>query len=87
MWGEDHGGSRWLPDREGTGWALDPAGEGEMGKTIPSRVCGSVTEVRAGAKAAGNGRWHWGWGLWSLGLQGRGVREAMGAFGLKEFSV
>lgn len=58
-----------------------------MRKTIPSRVCGSVTEVRAGAEAAGNGRWHWGWGLWSLGLQGRGVREAMGAFGLKEFSV
>lgn len=49
------GGSRWLPGRGGPGQALDPAGEGGMGKAILSRVCRSITEVRAGAEAAGNG--------------------------------
>ena len=43
------------------------AGEGGMGKAILSRVCRSITEVRASAEAAGNGGWHWGWGLWPLG--------------------
>lgn len=71
------GGSRWLPGRGGPGQALDPAGEGGMGKAILSRGCRSITEVRAGAEAAGNVAL--GLGALAFGLAGKGCERSHGS--------
>lgn len=49
-----------------------------MGKAILSRVCRSITEVRAGAEAAGNGGGI-GVGALAFGVAGKGCERSHGS--------
>lgn len=85
---EDHNG---FLVQEALGWALARTGEGGMGKAILADFV-AVTEVEASAEVAGNGEWPVGVeGSGPCGClevrQGRGAREVVGTFDLKELTV